>query len=140
VSTYEIVAIVRPDLDEDALNAAIERIHQRITEIGGTVTSTDRWGKRRTSYPIQNFRDGFYVMTVFTLDSGQVGRLRQTLGLHEELLRLTVSTHHPAPAPTAPAPQPAPPAAAAVPAAPAPAAPTVAEGAPPAPPSGASNV
>jgi len=139
VSTYEIVAIVRPDLDEDALNAAIERIHQRITEIGGTVTSTDRWGKRRTSYPIQNFRDGFYVMVVFTLDSGQVGRLRQTLGLHEELLRLTVSTHRQAPA--APTPQPAPPAApAAAPAPPAPAAPAAAEEAPPAPPAGPANV
>ena len=101
LSTYEIVSIVRPDFDEDALNAAIERIHQRITENGGTVKSTDRWGKRRIAYPIQNYRDGFYVLTVFDLDSGRVGPLRQTLGLHEGLLRFTVSTHRVSQAPAA---------------------------------------
>lgn len=101
MSTYEIVSIVRPDFDEDALNAAIERIHQRITENGGTVKSTDRWGKRRIAYPIQNYRDGFYVLTVFELDSGRVGPLRQTLGLHEGLLRFTVATHRVSQAPAA---------------------------------------
>ena len=100
MSTYEIVSIIRPDFDEDALNAAIERIHQRITENGGTVKSTDRWGKRRIAYPIQNYRDGFYVLTVFDLDSGRVAPLRQTLGLHEGLLRFNVATHR---APQAPA-------------------------------------
>ncbi|HYM69250.1 MAG TPA: 30S ribosomal protein S6 [bacterium] len=112
MSTYEIVAIVRPDFDEDALNAAIERIHQRITENGGTVKSTDRWGKRRIAYPIQNHRDGFYVFTVFDLDSGRVGPLRQTLGLHEGLLRFTVATHRASQAPAATTPAQAPAAAA----------------------------
>ncbi|HXX40100.1 MAG TPA: 30S ribosomal protein S6 [bacterium] len=93
MSTYEIVSIVRPDLDEDALNAAIERIQQRISENGGVVKSTDRWGKRRLAYPIGNHRDGFYVMTVFTMDSGRVAPLRQILGLHEALLRFSVGTH-----------------------------------------------
>ncbi len=93
MSTYEIVAIVRPDLDEEALTAAIERIHQRIAENGGTVKSADRWGKRKLAYPIENHRDGCYLMTVFELDSSRVGPLRQTLGLHEALLRFTVATH-----------------------------------------------
>ncbi|HLJ61544.1 MAG TPA: 30S ribosomal protein S6 [bacterium] len=126
MSTYEIVSIVRPDFDEDALNAAIERIHQRITENGGTVKSTDRWGKRRIAYPIQNYRDGFYVLTVFDLDSGRVGPLRQTLGLHEGLLRFTVATHRASQAPAAATPTQAPAATAPAqaPAATAPAAPT----------------
>ena len=99
MSTYEIVALIRPDLDEEGLGAAIERIHQRIGEHGGAVQSTDRWGKRKTAYPIKKYRDGYYVLTVFTLDSGQVARLRQTLGLHEDLLRFTVAAHHPSPVP-----------------------------------------
>jgi len=97
VSTYEIVAVVRPDLDEEELGAAIGRVHQRIAEYGGTVKTSERWGKRKTAYTIQKYRDGYYVLTVFTLDAGQVARLRQTLGLHEDLLRFTVATHHPSP-------------------------------------------
>ncbi len=99
MSTYEIVAVLRPDLDEEGLGAAIERVHQRITEHGGTVKTSERWGKRKTAYPIKKYRDGYYALTVFDLDAGQVAGLRQTLGLHEDLLRFTVATRHPAPTP-----------------------------------------
>jgi small subunit ribosomal protein S6 len=104
LADYEIVAVLRPDLEEEAIDAGIARIHQRITEHGGTVASTERWGKRRLAYAIQKYRDGFYVLSVFSLDPGQVGRLRQILGLQEDLLRFVVAEHHPAPArPAAPA-------------------------------------
>ena len=117
--------MLRPDLEEEAINAAIARVHQRITEHGGTVANTDRWGKRRLAYAIQKYRDGFYVLSVFSLESGQVARLRQTLGLQEDLLRFVVAEHHPAPARAAapsqtPAAAPAPATAAPAPAAPAP--------------------
>ena len=132
MANYEIVALLRPDLEEEAINAAIARVHQRITEHGGSVTNTDRWGKRRLAYAIQKYRDGFYIFSVFSLESGQVARLRQTLGLHEDLLRFVVAEHHPAPvraaAPAAAAPAPAPAAAPAP--SPAPAAPAPAPAAP----------
>ena len=135
MANYEIVAVLRPDLEEEAIAAAIARVHQRITEHGGTVASTDRWGKRRLAYAIQKYRDGFYVLSVFSLESKQVADLRQTLGLHEDLLRFVVAEHHPAPvrasAPAA-APAPAAPTAPPVPAAPAPAAPSSAGGESPA--------
>ncbi len=102
MSTYEIVAVIRPDLDEEGLGAAIERIHQRIVEHRGAVTSTDRWGKRKIAYPIKKYRDGYYVLIVFTLDAGQVARLRQTLALHEDLLRFSLASHRAAPIPAAP--------------------------------------
>lgn len=101
MSTYEIVAVIRPDLDEEALGAAIDRINRRIVEHGGTVKTTERWGKRKTAYTIQKYRDGYYVLTVFTLDARQVAPLRQTIGLHEDLLRFTVATHRAAPTPAA---------------------------------------
>jgi small subunit ribosomal protein S6 len=127
VGTYEIVAVLRADLDEEGLSAALDRISQRITEHGGSVTGVDRWGKRRLAYPIKKQRDGFYALIVFTLAAGRIPALRQTLGLHEDLLRLAFSRHHPKPEP---APARAPAAAAAIP----PAAPPVpvpaAEGAP----------
>ncbi|HKX18289.1 MAG TPA: 30S ribosomal protein S6 [bacterium] len=129
MANYEIVAVLRPDLEDDAIETAIGRIHQRITEHGGSVTATDRWGKRRLAYAIQKYRDGYYVFSVFALQSPQVSRLRQTLGLNEDLLRFVVADHHPAPPrPAAPAaagqaaastPTAAPSAPAAVPAAPA---------------------
>ncbi len=122
MGTYEIVAVLRPDLDEEGLGAALDRIKQRIAEHGGSVTSTDRWGKRKLAYPIQKHRDGYYALFVFTLDPGHITPLRQILGLNEELLRFAFASHHAKPVPAAPsssgpAPQAAAPAATPVPAA-----------------------
>ena len=137
MGTYEIVAVLRPDLDEEGLGTALDRIKQRVTEHGGAIASIDRWGKRRLAYPIQKHRDGYYALLVFTLDPNHITPLRQVLGLNEELLRFAFASHHakpvpaaaaataapaspPAPAPaSAPAPAPAAPSASGVPESPA---------------------
>ena len=128
MGTYEIVAVLRPDLDEEALGAALTRVNQRITENGGTVTSQERWGKRRLAYPVKKYRDGFYALIVFTLDAARISPLRQVLGLNEELLRFVLATHRAKPvSPTAAPAQPAAPTPTSgtpTPAAPPPAAPT----------------
>ena len=101
MGTYEIVAVLRADLDEEALGAALDAISQRITDNGGSVTGVDRWGKRKLAYPIKKHRDGFYALIVFGLDAARIPALRQTLGLQEDVLRLTVSKHYPKPEPAA---------------------------------------
>ena len=101
MGTYEIVAVLRADLDEEALGAALDAISKRITDNGGSVTGVDRWGKRKFAYPIKKHRDGFYTLIVFGLDAARIPTLRQTLGLQEDVLRLTVSKHYPKPEPAA---------------------------------------
>jgi len=101
LGTYEIVAVLRADLDEEALGAALDAISKRITDNGGSVTGVDRWGKRKLAYPIKKHRDGFYTLIVFGLDAARIPTLRQTLGLQEDVLRLTVSKHYPKPEPAA---------------------------------------
>ncbi len=104
MGTYEIVVVLRSDLDEEALGAALARVSQRITEHGGTVTSLERWGKRKLAYPVKKHRDGYYTLLVFTLEAAHISPLRQVLGLNEELLRFTLATHHAKPAPATAAP------------------------------------
>lgn len=109
MKTYEAVAIVRPDLDDEATGAVVERIHQRITEHGGTIISSERWGKRRLAYPIRRYRDGLYVVSVFSIDGSQIARVRQGLALQEDLLRFAIVVHHPsAPPQSVSAPTPTP--------------------------------
>jgi small subunit ribosomal protein S6 len=109
LGTYEIVAVLRPDLDEEGLGAALDRVSQRIAEHGGSFTSLDRWGKRKLAYPIKKHRDGYYALFVFSLEADRSGPLRQILGLHEDMLRFVFASHHPKPAPAAaPAPVTAP--------------------------------
>lgn len=87
MKSYELVYILRPDLDAEQQEAIIGRIKQRIVEQGGAIEAEDRWGMRRLAYPIRKFREGYYVVTRFTFNGAQIPELKRFLELNEDLLR-----------------------------------------------------
>jgi small subunit ribosomal protein S6 len=92
VRNYDLVYIVRPDLESDAVQAAVEKMTSRITEQGGTVEVVDLWGKKRMSYTIGKHREGVFVHTRFALDTGKLNEIRRTAALSEDVLRATITT------------------------------------------------
>lgn len=116
--SYDLVYIVRPDLEPDALKAVIDRVGQRILDRGGKIDAMDAWGKRRLAHVIRKQREGTYVHTRFTIAPTQVAEIRHQVALSEEVLRsmLTIAVGK-LPEPAAPS-APAPVAAAAAPATP----------------------
>ena len=59
---YELVFIVRPDLDDNAFKEVVERVRTWITEAGGAVSKVDLWGKRKLAYAIRKQKEGQYVL------------------------------------------------------------------------------
>ena len=59
---YELIFIVHPDLDDDALNEVIDRVSSWISDEDGEITNTELWGKRKLAYPIRKQTEGFYVV------------------------------------------------------------------------------
>jgi small subunit ribosomal protein S6 len=107
VPSYDLVYIVRPDLEPDALKAVIDRVGQRIIDRGGKIDATDAWGKRRLAHVIRKQREGTYVQTRFTIAPNQVAEIRHQVALSEEVLRsmLTIAVGK-LPSPAAPSPAP----------------------------------
>ena len=58
---YELIYIVKPQ-EEEAIEALVAKFDGIITDNGGTIEKTDRWGKRRLAYPIQDLTEGYYVL------------------------------------------------------------------------------
>lgn len=102
---YEIVFILRPDLEDAQVRAAVERVEGRIAERGGTVVSSELWGKRRLAYPIAKHREGYYTFLRFELDGQRVQDLKNAVALHEEVIRFLVCEALPTAPERAPAPQ-----------------------------------
>jgi small subunit ribosomal protein S6 len=88
---YEIVLILRPDLDDAQVRAATERVAARIAERGGEVQSVEPWGKRRLAYAIAKHREGSYVLIRFLLDPRSVQDLKQAVSLSEEVVRFLLT-------------------------------------------------
>ena len=91
MKSYDLVYIVRPDLDADAQKAVTERLGQRITDQGGTIEAVDVWGKKRMMYTVGKFREGHFVHTRFTIDPQKIEEIRRAAALTEDLLRATIT-------------------------------------------------
>jgi len=59
---YEIMYIIRPDIEDEAKAALVERFNTILTDNGAELLETKEWGKRRLAYEINDYRDGFYMI------------------------------------------------------------------------------
>jgi small subunit ribosomal protein S6 len=96
---YEILYIVRPELDEERLNEAIATVNRLIENLGGKSQKTDIWGRRRLAYEVRHLREGQYVLTDFQVEPARVPEMEATLKISETVFRhLIVRKPEPRPA------------------------------------------
>ena len=54
---YEVMYIIRPDVEQEAVQALVEKFNGVISN-GGEVIKSDILGKRRLAYEINKLREG----------------------------------------------------------------------------------
>ncbi len=84
---YEILFVLKPDLEEDVINAAIEKFVNLIQQNQGTVEQVNRWGKKRMAYEIKKYRDGYYTLILFQGEPATAKELDRVMRLSDEVLR-----------------------------------------------------
>ena len=84
---YELVVILSPELAEEEVPAAIDRLSQFIADRGGEVTDINRWGRRKLAYPIKKQMEGNYLVTQVRLDPRRTSDIEAGLRISEEVLR-----------------------------------------------------
>ena len=64
INNYETVMVLNPELEEEKLNALVEKFEGLISS-NGELVKTDVWGKRRLAYEIADLNEGYYVLMEF---------------------------------------------------------------------------
>ena len=88
---YELMLLLRPDLEDDKLQGAVERVTRAIVNAGGSLSKVSPWGKRRLAYNIQHFREASYFLIHFDIDPAQVRGIERGLLISEEIVRHLVT-------------------------------------------------
>lgn len=86
---YEVMYIIRPDLEQETVQAVTEKF-QGIISNGGEITKHDVMGKRRLAYEISKFRDGIYVLVHFSATPEVVAELDRVMKISDEIIRFLV--------------------------------------------------
>ncbi len=84
---YELVVVMNPDIVEEDVPAALERVTTAVTSRGGEVVDVLPWGRRRLAYAIDRHTEGNYVLTHIKLDPLRAHELESGFAISDDILR-----------------------------------------------------
>ncbi|MBD8071252.1 30S ribosomal protein S6 [Bacillus sp. PS06] len=84
---YEIMYIIRPNIEDEAKKALVERFNGVLTDNGAEITNVKEWGKRRLAYEINDFRDGYYMILNVMSNSAAINEFDRLAKISEDIIR-----------------------------------------------------
>lgn len=84
---YELLATIKPNLDNDEADKVIAKIEESVSSLGGSVINTDKMGRKKLAYDVKGFRDGFMAVLKINLDADKVAEFKRQLKLNENIIR-----------------------------------------------------
>ena len=87
MNKYEIMFIVRPDMEEAEIKKTAENMKKVLTDSGSKVMEEKAMGQRELAYEINKFNTGYYFLFVVEADSKSEQEFNRVARINESLLR-----------------------------------------------------
>lgn len=62
MTRYEIMYVVRPNLEEDAIKKVHEKFSKVLTDNEASITESKELGQKQLAYEIKKFKTGYYFL------------------------------------------------------------------------------
>jgi small subunit ribosomal protein S6 len=79
--------IIDSDVAEADVGAVVERVAGLVTDEGGSLASTDNWGRRRFAYEINHKNEGTYVVWEIVSETAGLPDTERQLRLADDIVR-----------------------------------------------------
>ncbi|MEG2273910.1 MAG: 30S ribosomal protein S6 [Clostridia bacterium] len=87
MNKYEILYIIRCDIDDDQTAKVVEKYEALVGTIGGTVELLDKWGLKKFAYEINKQTEGFYVLMNVVCSQEAEAEIDRQMGIDEHIVR-----------------------------------------------------
>ena len=84
---YEVMYILKADLDESARKAEIEKLHNILESTGGKVSQVNEWGLRDFAYPIDDMLKGYYVVIKVETNDEALAEFKRLTKIDQNVVR-----------------------------------------------------
>ena len=88
---YEMLYLIDTSIAEEAREALITKFEDTVKNLGGTEVSTDKWGVKKTAYPINYKSEAFYVLMTFEADGSAIKELDRIAGITDGIMRRMIT-------------------------------------------------
>lgn len=87
MNKYEIMFIVKPDVEEEARNKVIDGLKAILTADNGVIDNVNEWGLRDLAYEIKDFKKGYYVVLDTTTSAANINEFDRLSKINDAILR-----------------------------------------------------
>ena len=88
---YEIIFVVRPDVNDEELEKLVTQMQGVVTGAGGIIDKVERMGRRRLAYRVARQREGLYILFVLEGNGDTVKEFERRLKVTDAVIKyLTV--------------------------------------------------
>jgi small subunit ribosomal protein S6 len=84
---YEVMFIVRPDVEDEEADKLIESLGNTVKTGGGVVKSAEKLGRRKLAYQVRKFNDGNYILLTVEADGAVILELERRLRVTEQVIK-----------------------------------------------------
>jgi small subunit ribosomal protein S6 len=84
---YEVMFIVRPDVEDEEVDKLIEGFTATVKNGGGAVKTAEKMGRRKLAYHVRKFNDGNYVLLTIEAGGPVVLELERRLRVTEPVIK-----------------------------------------------------
>ena len=87
MNKYEIMFIVKPDLEETSINNEAENLKKVLTNLEAKIVEGKAMGQRELAYEIKKYRNGYYFLFVVEGSHEAIKEFDRLAGINENILR-----------------------------------------------------
>ncbi len=87
---YETMFILSPTFGDEEIDSMITKFEELIASGGGETTKTDRMGRRRLAYAIEDHTEGYYGILYFNATADTVAELERVYGITDGVIRYLI--------------------------------------------------
>jgi ribosomal protein S6 len=87
MNKYEIMFIVKPDLEETAIKNEAESLKKVLTNLEVKIVEEKAMGQRELAYEIKKYKNGYYFLFVVEGSHEAIKEFDRLAGINENILR-----------------------------------------------------
>ena len=87
MNKYEIMFIVKPDLEETVIKNEAENLKKVLTNLEAKIVEEIAMGQRELAYEIKKYKNGYYFLFVVEGSHEAIKEFDRLAGINENILR-----------------------------------------------------
>ncbi len=87
MNKYEIMFIIKSDMEESTINQTVDTLKKVLTDNGAKMIEEKKLGQKDLAYEIKKYKTGYYFLFIVEAESKAINEFNRIVGINENVLR-----------------------------------------------------